>query len=113
MGRMCCARIQMYHALMHYKYRLRGKLKKRIKTEYSLQRVFSLPFHHAYICCTHVRFTAALDIQNCIPWDVAHSQDNTRQIHSILLADTAYIYSNCRLENNCFAVLMGCSDMFC
>ena len=40
-GRFCCARLQMYHALMHYKHRLRGKLKKRIKAEYKLQRVKS------------------------------------------------------------------------
>ena len=43
-GRFCCARLQMYHALMHYKHRLRGKLKKRIKAEYQLQKVSSVRY---------------------------------------------------------------------
>lgn len=38
-GKYCCARLQLYHALMHYKHRLRGKLKKRIKREHSVTQV--------------------------------------------------------------------------
>ena len=38
-GRYCCARLQMYHALIHYKHRLRGKLKKHIKHAYNMQKV--------------------------------------------------------------------------
>ncbi|DBA69354.1 TPA: hypothetical protein ACH3X2_012930 [Trebouxia sp. C0005] len=38
-GKYCCARLQLYHALMHYKHRLRGKLKKRIKREHNVTRL--------------------------------------------------------------------------
>ena len=38
-GRYCCARLQMYHALVHYKHRLHGKLKKHIKHAHSMQQV--------------------------------------------------------------------------
>lgn len=41
-GKYCCARLQLYHALMHYKHRLRGKLKKRIKREHSMTKVWSM-----------------------------------------------------------------------
>lgn len=45
-GRYCCARLQMYHALVHYKHRLRGKLKKHIKHAYNMQKV---TYHHAHL----------------------------------------------------------------
>ncbi len=47
-GKYCCARLQLYHALMHYKHRLRGKLKKRIKREHNVTQVsHSIVSQHA------------------------------------------------------------------
>lgn len=41
-GRYCCARLQMYHALIHYKHRLRGKLKKHIKHAFNMHQVTAI-----------------------------------------------------------------------
>ena len=38
-GKFCCARLQLYHAMMHYKHRLRGKLKKRVKGQHNITKV--------------------------------------------------------------------------
>ncbi|DBA89279.1 TPA: hypothetical protein ACH3X1_016415 [Trebouxia sp. C0004] len=59
-GKYCCARLQLYHALMHYKHRLRGKLKKRIKREHNVTQVrhSTVSQHVGYSC--HWWFHSAL-----------------------------------------------------
>lgn len=55
-GRYCCARLQMYHALVHYKHRLRGKLKKHIKHAYNMQKVTC---HHAHMLQRRLAYIAS------------------------------------------------------
>ena len=51
-GKYCCASLQLYHALMHYRHRLRGKLKKRIKREHNVTQVSrtTVSQHLGHIC---------------------------------------------------------------
>lgn len=49
-GKYCCARLQLYHALMHYKHRLRGKLKKRIKKEHNISQVCLPQLYDTTLC---------------------------------------------------------------